>query len=732
MAARDGAQLQEEVVELGWDVPCAECLDHDEQAKLLPCGHYYCVACIEKLAAEHAQPIECPKCRRCTTPLTVEEIDSSSFVGKTEDSHGKLGEAEGREVETGGGSFCEQCGEGKAVAFCRRCTQFICEDCARSHQKMKLFADHEVTTLADPKGGGGGGTSLNGAPLPKCPEHATDMCFFCFDCKQLVCRDCVISTHQEHGFDLVEKCAAERREKLGECLTPLRNIKANIDNAEKTISAEKNLVSSKNEAVCSTIRQSFDKLKAVLDQRKMELVKKANQLAEEKLDALTEQISKLKMAKNEIESVVEFVEQHIDSTSDQNLLSICSELHIKMEDGEKRHREMRLTPTTAADVVCEPPYLDAIPDKLGSVFTRSRASQLRVDPPPESVFAMATKFVMEVPREMGSSVQVQLKSVVEPNCVVEGAVVGTGAVGEVNDAYAVTYTPRVRGRHCLVVKVDGVDIVGSPFPVHVNIHPTQLRNPVRVLGGFDKPWGIAVNNKQQLVVAETGGRKVTVLETNGKRVKEITHHELLSPLGVATSPDGAVYVTDEEAKCLFGFDQDGNLRFKSQKCFKTPCYVKFIKGRLYISDKQRRKIVIVDMQCNILGSIDVHKTMTGSFYPKDITEHGGELYVASDGTGSIGVYQCKSGGKLLRQVPINVNGWVLSHNRGIGFDKSGYAFLVTQEQSVGGVYVLNSSGKFVSSFGLKRFGLLQDPAGLVFDNDGFVYVCDNKGKVYVF
>ena len=80
------------------------------------------------------------------------------------------------------------------------------------------------------------------------------------------------------------------------------------------------------------------------------------------------------------------------------------------------------------------------------------------------------------------------------------------------EVYHITYTPRIRGRHDLTVKVNSQAIAGSPFRVFVKIHPTQLGPPVRTIIDVQKPWGIAINSKQQLVVAEDGGKKVTVRE----------------------------------------------------------------------------------------------------------------------------------------------------------------------------------------------------------------------------
>ena len=521
--------------ELEKEITCAVCHGHYQQAKLLPCNHYYCGACIEELA-KHARgrPFDCPECRKTTTlpPGGVAELDGAFFVERMKDVYGKMAKAEGR-VE----AACEQCvGGGKAVAFCRQCAEFICEDCARSHGKLKQYVGHKVDTLADLKKGGAKDIPLKEAPLPKCPEHDEQMKIFCFDCNCLVCHVCVLYEHKEHTSKYLKTCASESRKTLRSSLTPLRKVQTDIAAAEKTILTEKKLVATQNAEIHATIQQSFDKLKALLDQRKAELVKQADQLARDKEDALTAQMKELQVAQAEIQSLVEFVERNLENTSDQDLMSIRTQLQTKMEEGEKRHRKISLKPATTADVVCNPPSPDAIPTELGAVFTEECASAVCVKAPEMSSVGEPTQFSVKVPQLMGTNVQVQLKSLVDPNCIVQASVETCGNA----DTYIISYTPCIRGRHDLTVKVNGKDIVGSPFRVFVKIHPTQLGQPVCVIDDLDMPWGIAINNKQQLVVAEGGGKKISIMERDGKRVQEIKCDKFQYPLGVATGPDGAV------------------------------------------------------------------------------------------------------------------------------------------------------------------------------------------------
>ena len=241
----------------------------------------------------------------------------------------------------------------------------------------------------------------------------------------------------------------------------------------------------------------------------------------------------------------------------------------------------------------------------------------------------------------------------------------------------------------------------------VKIHPTQLGQPVRTITGLNHPWGIAINSKQLLVVAEAGGRKITIMERDGKRVQTIECDKFKGPRGVATGPDGAIYVTDDSAQCLFKFNKEGKLFKTVQNNLKSPCSVKIIQNQLYVADYSDL-VKIFDTDCNVVATIQTKECPK----PLDIALGEDGLYVVGSG-GKIAVYRCAPNGEFIRHLNINPS-LNLSSFLSICFDSSGHLI----------VGKFQPSGEHVAFLSLASSGGIKCPVGIAIDDDGFVYVCD--------
>ena len=700
--------------ELEKEITCAVCHGFYQKAKLLPCNHYYCSTCIEKMAARSGGgPFDCPECRKETSLPAggVAGLQPAFFVERMKDLHGKMARAEGK-VE----ALCEQCAGEKSVAFCRQCAEFICGDCSRSHTKMKVFSGHVVASLEDLKKGGVSNIPLKEAPAAACADHGEPKSLFCFDCERLICRDCTIIEHKEHKFEFVKKCASEGRRRLRESLAPLQEVWADMVGAEKRVVSEEAKVERQREEVCGAIQQSFEQLKAVLERRKAELVGKVSSLAQEKKNALAAQKTVLQVAQKEIQLLTELVERNVESTSDQDLMSIHRQLQSKMEEEEKHHRQLSLEPTATADIACHLPSPDDIPKRLGSVFNKN-TPHASLDPVISYELGSPVQVKMFAPRVSLGDISAGLKCVADPSSSsLEGEVVQNG-VG----VFSISVTPGVRGRHDLTVKVRGEEIEGSPFRVFIKFPLSQLgrKDQTRRFGDLWWPWGIAANNKQQLIVAEGGGlvgRKITVMERDGRKVQTIECGQFQNPRGVAVASDGAVYVTDITAKCLFKFNSKGKLLKTVRNELQEPYSVKIIGNRVYVVDYASQLVKIFDMDCNVVGTIQTKECPK----PGDIAQGPDGLYVA--GERKISVYRCAPNVVFIRHLNLTPSSLKLSEFNGICIDTSGHIIV---SDLYHGVYVFRASGECV---GHVSSDVICYPTGVSVDEDGFVYVCNYWGQ----
>ena len=78
------------------------------------------------------------------------------------------------------------------------------------------------------------------------------------------------------------------------------------------------------------------------------------------------------------------------------------------------------------------------------------------------------------------------------------------------------------------MSVNGQEVAGSPFPMLVSIHPTQLGKPVRVITtGRLCPRDVAVSSSGEVVVAFQ--KNIVVYDKNGKKLRSCKAHDFNLP-----------------------------------------------------------------------------------------------------------------------------------------------------------------------------------------------------------
>ena len=124
--------------------------------------------------------------------------------------------------------------------------------------------------------------------------------------------------------------------------------------------------------------------------------------------------------------------------------------------------------------------------------------------------------------------------------------------------YEVTYQPQHRGQHQLHIAIEGRAILNSPFSVTVL---PNLTAPTNIIEGLRGPWGIAVREGGDIVVAEFGAHSITTISCSGEKKSFGTHGsapgQLDHPEGVAIDGDGNIIVAGYENHHIQKFSSTG-------------------------------------------------------------------------------------------------------------------------------------------------------------------------------
>ena len=717
------------------EITCPVCQDHYTDPKVLPCLHYYCKQCIYRLALRTGldQPFSCPECRRDTTlpQAGVDNLQTAFFINRMKELHSKMEIAHGK-VD----ARCELCSGDKAEAFCRQCAQFICEKCVEAHQRMKkTFPGHKVVTFDELKEEGVKGITTQESPLQTCKEHDQPMNMYCFDCSSLICRDCTIIDHSGHKYEFIKKAAPQMKKKLIQQLEPLKEVHADLSRAVEEIQTTECGIEAQGGSVTNDIEKSFKELQRIIESHKQELLKEAATKVTQKLERLSVQKKSLSTDHAVVQSVIEYVKQSVEHSAEDEIMCVHARLENRIDREIKEHCKegKTLDPVEEVDVGLE---ASCTKDLKQLCKIKTKIIQLPIDPAKciasgegiktieinettEFILSLKTKLTNGRDTKQKCDVACHLKSLVNES-------INKCNVDRIQgNEYRIQYTPTVRGRHEIIVTVNGQEIVGSPFPVFVSIPPTQLSKPVKVIETDDmKPWFIAVNSRGEMVVTGYGSNKIDIFDKKGMRSRSIdpSDYGLTLPTGVAIDSSDSIYIAERQLLRVMKLSEDAKLQTNSL----VPSQFRgatIVGDELMVCDNGRKRIHVYTTDLEYVKQIGSQGKNPGEFkYIRDISsDQHGNLYV-SDRDSSC-VHVLSNGGEFLRSFGCDENGVnKLKYPYGVCVDGQ---YVYVSDDSNHNVSVFNTEGAYVTSFGQGDFFY---PNGVCIDKDGFVFICDNENS----
>ena len=718
---------------------CSICLDSFTDPKLLQCFHVFCKDCLEPLVLrdQHGLSLRCPNCRRSTLlPANgVSGLQPAFHVHHLFDIQDALKKV--KQGQEGQKTLCEKCNKRDVNGFCRDCGDFVCEACIEVHQTWKEFSTHTVISLEQLKSDA---TEMV-TPTKKtlyCSKHpGKELDLFCETDQELICRDCIVKTHRDHQYDLVNEAFPKHRDAIASHLEPVKQQLNTVNKAIHDLGTTQDQIMDQRAAIETDIQRKMGQLHEALEVRETELIGQLDQMMQQKLKALSVQRDELELVQTRLNSCLQFVSDSLKTGSEGEILAMEKPVVQQVKEMCAEFDPRKLPPCEQADMT-----LTASSELLPACQQFGQVSQVC----PEKCYATGKGLEVATVGEQ-STVTVHAIDAQGSECAMPLPLISCDLVpssGErmkcevkpsKSSEYQVDYRPTRRGRHQLHIKVCDQHIRGSPFAV---VAQGNLEAPTRTITGLNYPSGVAVDKRGQIIIAESGGHCISIY-SGGKRIRSIGQKgsapgQFLCPRGVAVDRAGNILVVDESNHRIQKFSADGKFTALVGSSDNKPLQFNSPYGigispseKVYICDRANHRVQILNPDLTFSTTFGSQGKDDGRFqFPWDVgSDSRGNVYVADCWNHCIQVFTEE--GRFLRKFGKKGGGdGELNSPAGIAIDSDDVVYVAEADNHR--ISLFTSEGHFLRSFVTqgKGPGQFSGPIGITVDKEGLVYVCDRN------
>jgi DNA-binding beta-propeller fold protein YncE len=215
---------------------------------------------------------------------------------------------------------------------------------------------------------------------------------------------------------------------------------------------------------------------------------------------------------------------------------------------------------------------------------------------------------------------------------------------------------------------------------------------VRLMGPFDRPFGLALDGQENLYIVEQASASISVLDRGGKKIRTIRHETLVRPTDIALDRK---------------------------------------RSRLYVTDPARREskdhtVKIFDLDGDLMGQVGREKGLEPGrlYFPTYVAlDRDGNLFVTSTMSARVDVFSPE--GRYLKTIGERGNAFgMFDKPKGVAVDSFDHLYVVDSGWS--NVQIFDTEGRVLLFFGGRggHPGLLKNPTGISIDRSNRIYVAD--------
>ena len=545
------------------EVSCSVCSDLFTDPKHLSCLHSFCLKCLNRWyeTCGGGQAIKCPKCQTLSrVPASGDLTDlPTSFYLNGLIHVLAIKECKNTQVTCGN---CDK--KSSEASYCFQCCIFYYEQCLVGHNiMMGDKKEHRVLAVKEFQDKDYEDVLKRPVFCSKERHQKEELKYYCKECETALCQRCVTVNHGGHDLRLIEEEAENKT----------LEIKSILQSQRDGLDAKLNVITQLDEDCAKVIQQSeiarrdvqrfADDLIKTIQAKMKNIITAVENQTKKSLESLKAKRSAIQQQMSATESSLEEADKLLKRSTTAEVVQLKKSLQTIFQ-GLNQTEPIVHDPSCLQTLVFveNQKTVDTVNgEELGFLCMeegyRKKASEFLAEGKglTEGTVGRKAQFNLitrNAKRKQwydgGNRVTVEIKDEQEPECVTQVKIDDNK-----NGIYKITYFPIVQRTFKLLVKVNGEHISCSPFTVIFK--PFQVK-PVLSFGKegsgdgmFQYPYGVAVSDGDEIVVADSNNHRVQVFDSNVAFIRSFGHKgenagEFKYPYGIAINKDRQIFVAD--------------------------------------------------------------------------------------------------------------------------------------------------------------------------------------------
>ena len=508
--------------------------------------------------------------------------------------------------------------------------------------------------------------------------------FFCKNCKVAICNSCAMTLHEGHGKMLLQEATNARKERINSMIKSLKDKVLEKREMVEQFNQKSMEVQAKVADVKSQVQTNVDQMIAVIEARKQDVFDAVDNQARKSLETLSQK-------KGEAENQVKIIESAIEQTESLMKRNLNAEILGFNETFDEILQEQRTKGNYDTEYI--PRFSFTKSEKLINVLNSEGIGNVK------TVFS-ETKWRQSEAEGKESS------KVIDGN--------------------------------------KGANVRDSPLEAQVQ---TKRYIPVlsfgqkgESVGMLKGPWGVAVNDRDEIAVAELLNHRVSVFSSDGTHLRSFgrkgrNNGEFNLPSGIAFDSLGNIVVSDCNNHRVQVFDRNGTFlltfgeRGSLDHELKNPGLSINGNGDIIVADCGNKLIKILSSNGNYLRKFGGSGALVKPYH---CIQHSQYFIVSDYDDNSIKIFDLE--GRFISKFGKRGNkDGELNTPRYLSVNKQG--LLMVCDSFNHRVQVFELSGKFVTKFGSEgsKRGEFKYPVSTASLSDGRIVVSDkNNQRIQIF